>query len=69
MAADRVELSQDMLLAALGDGWSPADVNAAAELLSGGEGQFPSGIRSLPSGPGQRGPARAPAGGDAAGDR
>ncbi len=38
-----------MLLAALGDSWSPADVNAAAELLSGGEGQFPSGIRSLPS--------------------
>lgn len=38
-----------MLLAALGDSWPQADVNAAAELLSGGEGQFPSGIRSLPS--------------------
>lgn len=38
-----------MLLAALGDNWAPADVSAAAELLSGGEGQFPSGIRSLPS--------------------
>jgi AcrR family transcriptional regulator len=38
-----------MLLAALGDDWLPADVTAAAELLSGGEGQFPSGIRSLPS--------------------
>jgi len=38
-----------MLLAALGDEWLPADVTAAAELLSGGEGQFPSGIRSLPS--------------------
>ena len=49
MASDRVELSQDMLLAALGDSWSSADVSAAAELLSGGEGQFPSGIRSLPS--------------------
>jgi AcrR family transcriptional regulator len=49
MAADRVELSQDMLLAALGDSWPAADVSAAAELLSGGEGQFPSGIRSLPS--------------------
>ncbi len=49
MASDRVELSQDMLLAALGDSWSPADVTTAAELLSGGEGQFPSGIRSLPS--------------------
>jgi AcrR family transcriptional regulator len=49
MTADRVELSQEMLLAALGDSWLPADVTAAAELLSGGEGQFPSGIRSLPS--------------------
>lgn len=49
MAPDRVELSQDMLLAALGDSWPPADVSAAAELLSGGEGQFPSGIRSLPT--------------------
>ncbi|HWA54430.1 MAG TPA: TetR/AcrR family transcriptional regulator [Solirubrobacterales bacterium] len=38
-----------MLLAALGDSWSATDVSAAAELLSGGEGQFPSGIRSLPS--------------------
>src|SRR5215467_3591409 len=49
MSPDRVELSQEMLLAALGDSWSPADVGAAAELLSGGEGQFPSGIRSLPA--------------------
>src|SRR5689334_17071842 len=49
MAPDRVELSQEMLLAALGESWSAAEVSAAAELLSGGEGQFPSGIRSLPS--------------------
>lgn len=49
MAPDRVELSNEMLLAALGDSWSPSDLNAAAELLSGGEGQFPSGIRSLPA--------------------
>jgi AcrR family transcriptional regulator len=49
MAPDRVELSEEMLLAALGDSWSHADVNAASELLSGGEGQFPSGIRSLPA--------------------
>src|SRR6478609_4787733 len=49
MAPDRVELTQEMLLAALGDSWSQAEVSAAAELLSGGEGQFPSGIRSLPS--------------------
>ncbi len=49
MASDRVELSQEMLLAALGDSWPQAEVSAAAELLSGGEGQFPSGIRSLPA--------------------
>lgn len=49
MASDRVELSEEMLLATLGDSWSQAEVNAAAELLSGGKGQFPSGIRSLPS--------------------
>ena len=49
MSSDRVELSQEMLSAALGDRWPQADVNAAAELLLGGEGQFPSGIRSLPA--------------------
>ena len=49
MAPDRVELSREMLVAALGDSWSQADVDTAAELLSGGEGQFPSGIRSLPA--------------------
>lgn len=49
MASDRVELSEEMLLAALGDSWSQAEVNAAAQLLSGGNGQFPSGIRSLPA--------------------
>jgi AcrR family transcriptional regulator len=38
-----------MLLAALGDSWSVDDVGAAAEMLAGGEGRFPSGIRSLPS--------------------
>jgi AcrR family transcriptional regulator len=48
MPPDRVELSQEMLLAALGKSWPPADVSAAADLLSGGKGQFPSGIRSLP---------------------
>jgi AcrR family transcriptional regulator len=49
MSPRRVELSQEMLLAALGDSWPAAEVSAAAELLSGGEGQFPSGIRSLPA--------------------
>jgi AcrR family transcriptional regulator len=37
-----------MLLTAIGDRWSPGEVSTAAELLAGGDGQFPSGIRSLP---------------------
>jgi len=45
----RIQLSQDMLIAAFGDSWPAEDVSAAAELLAGGEGRFPSGIRSLPS--------------------
>lgn len=49
MPPRRIQLSQDMLLAAFGDSWSAKDVSAAAELLAGGEGRFPSGIRSLPS--------------------
>jgi AcrR family transcriptional regulator len=38
-----------MLLAAVGDSWPPSEVSAAAELLAGGNGQFPSGIRTLPA--------------------
>lgn len=48
MSPSRVQLSHEMLLAAIGDRWSPGEVSAAAELLAGGDGQFPSGIRSLP---------------------
>jgi AcrR family transcriptional regulator len=49
MPPSRVQLSQETLLAAIGDRWSPGDVSAAADLLAGGDGQFPSGIRSLPA--------------------
>src|SRR5215467_5896448 len=38
-----------MLAAAIGDEWSSAQVDAVIELLSGGDGKFPSGIRKLPS--------------------
>jgi AcrR family transcriptional regulator len=48
MSPKRVQLSHEMLIAAIGDSWPPAEVSAAAELLAGGNGQFPSGIRSLP---------------------
>ncbi len=49
MPSDRVRLSHDMLVAALGKEWPASDVSTAAELLSDSEGQFPAGIRSLPS--------------------
>lgn len=49
MSEKVVELSPDALLTALGGSWSQAEINAAAELLAGSEGKFPSGTRSLPS--------------------
>ncbi len=49
MVTKIVELSPERLFAALGDRWSRADVDAAAELLAGSEGKFPSGTRSLPA--------------------
>ena len=49
MATSRIQLSQDRLLAAFGNIWPPDQVSAAAEMLAGGDGKFPSGIRSLPS--------------------
>jgi AcrR family transcriptional regulator len=49
MATSRIQLSQDRLLATFGDTWPADQVSAAAELLAGGDGKFPSGIRSLPS--------------------
>jgi AcrR family transcriptional regulator len=49
MATSRIQLSQDRLIAAFGDSWPADQVSAAAEMLAGGDGKFPSGIRSLPS--------------------
>lgn len=46
---ERIEFSAEMLVAALGDHWAPAEIGTAAELLSGGGGRLPSGIRSVPS--------------------
>jgi AcrR family transcriptional regulator len=45
---DRIQLSQDTLLAAIGDDWPPEQVEAALELLANSSGKFPSGIRKLP---------------------
>jgi AcrR family transcriptional regulator len=48
VAFDRIQLSQETLLAAVGDGWPPEQVEAALELLANSSGKFPSGVRRLP---------------------
>ena len=48
MPSDRIQLSQDTLLAAIGDDWPPEQVEAALEVLANRSGKFPSGIRKLP---------------------
>ena len=45
---DRIQLSQETLLSAIGGDWPPEQVEAALELLGGSSGKFPSGIRKLP---------------------
>lgn len=49
MPFDRIQLSQEILLAAIGDDWPPEQVDAAISLLASSEGKFPSGVRKLPS--------------------
>jgi AcrR family transcriptional regulator len=48
MTLDRIQLSQETLLAAIGDDWPPEQVEAALELLTNRSGKFPSGVRKLP---------------------
>ena len=48
MPFDRIQLSQETLLAAIGDDWPPEQVEAALELLANSSGKFPSGVRKLP---------------------
>jgi AcrR family transcriptional regulator len=45
---DRIQLSPDNLLAAIGEEWPSEQVEAALELLASSSGKFPSGIRKLP---------------------
>jgi AcrR family transcriptional regulator len=45
---DRIQLSQETLLAAIGGDWPPEQVEAALELLANSSGKFPSGVRKLP---------------------
>ena len=46
---NRIQLSQETLLAAIGDDWPPEQVQAALDLLANSSGKFPSGVRKLPS--------------------
>ncbi len=48
MSFDRIQLSQEILAAAIGDDWPPDQVEAAIELLANSEGRFPAGVRKLP---------------------
>lgn len=49
MNFDRIQLSQETLLAAIGDDWPPEQVEAALELLANSSGKFPSGVRRFPA--------------------
>jgi AcrR family transcriptional regulator len=46
---DRIQLSEEELVAAIGDHWPSAEIDAALALLSSSDGKFPSGVRKLPS--------------------
>jgi AcrR family transcriptional regulator len=46
---ERIQLSQETLLAAIGEDWPPEQVEVALDLLANSSGKFPSGVRKLPS--------------------
>jgi AcrR family transcriptional regulator len=46
---DRIQLSEEKLIAAIGGHWPPSQIDAVVELLSNSDGKFPSGVRKLPS--------------------
>lgn len=46
--SNRIQLSQETLLTAIGDDWPPEQIEAALELLANSSGKFPSGVRKLP---------------------
>jgi AcrR family transcriptional regulator len=47
--SERIQLSEEKLVAAIGDLWPQGQVDAAVQLLSNSDGKFPSGVRRLPS--------------------
>jgi AcrR family transcriptional regulator len=46
---DRIQLSQEILVAAIGDSWPREQIDAVVELLANSDGRFPSGARRLPA--------------------
>jgi len=48
LSFERIQLSQETLLAAVGGDWPAEQVEAALELLANSSGKFPSGVRRLP---------------------
>lgn len=49
MSSERIQLSQETVLAAIGGNWPREQVEEALELLASSRGKFPAGIRKLPS--------------------
>jgi len=49
MSADSIKLNRDTLVAAIGDGWSPGQVNNAIKLLAEGPDGSPFRVRHLPA--------------------
>ena len=49
VSVDRIQLSQETLLAAIGNEWPSDQVEAALELLANSSGKFPSGVRRFPA--------------------
>jgi AcrR family transcriptional regulator len=50
VSPNRIQLTPQVLLAAIGDGWPSDQVDEAIELLADSDGRFPPGARKLPSG-------------------
>jgi AcrR family transcriptional regulator len=48
VSSNRIQLSQETLLTAIGGDWPPEQVEAALDLLANSSGNFPTGVRKLP---------------------
>lgn len=50
MPPERIVLSQEQLVTAVGDRWSETELSEAVALLERADGRFPAGVRTLPEG-------------------